>query len=511
MSYIGNQPGYQAFVTDQFNGDGSTTAFSMSVTPAGSTSLLVAIYGVLQDPSTYSVNGTTLTFSAAPPLGTANISVRYLGIPASGVTTTAYRTLTEFTATANQTVFTPPSYTVGYINVFQNGNRLASTDYTATNGTTVVLSTGTTANDLIAIESFYVSSVNNAIPAEVGAVSPSYLAPAGASKAFLDVVNSNGTGALRIPSGTTAQRPTTPEAGDTRYNTTTNQTEIWSGIAWIGVTSQTYTVSILSVAGGGGGGGTQDSGGGGAGGLIYSSSATVSGGSSYVATIGAGGSGGAPGQGTNGANTTFKISGSSFITDAIGGGGGGYYSGQGTAGSSGGSGGGGGSSNGNPGGAGGSGTAGQGYAGGAGVNYQVYTNLWGGGGGGAGAVGTNGSSGAHGGAGLNTYSTIATATATGASGYYAGGGGGGAYGATPGSGGLGGGAAGGNTANGNNATANTGGGGGGCGDSHYVGGNGGSGVLVVFYAGTQRGTGGTVVTTGGYTYHTFTSSGTFTA
>ena len=42
-------------------------------------------------------------------------------------------------------------------------------------------------------------------------------------------------------------------------------------------------------------------------------------------------------------------------------------------------------------------------------------------------------------------------------------------------------------------------------------GNGGSGIVIVAYIGPQRGTGGTVTSAGGYTYHTFTSSGTFTA
>ena len=85
MSYIGNQPTQAAFLTDTFSGNASTTAFTMSVAPAGTTSMLVAITGVVQDPSTYSVVGTTLTFTQAPPTGTGNISVRYLGIPASVV------------------------------------------------------------------------------------------------------------------------------------------------------------------------------------------------------------------------------------------------------------------------------------------------------------------------------------------------------------------------------------------------------------------------------------------
>lgn len=171
MSYIGNEPRFAAFVTDQFNGNGSTTVYTMSVAPANTASILVAVSGVLQDPSTYSVNGTTLTFSGAPPTGTGNISVRYMGIPASGVTTTAYRTVTEFTATANQTTFTVPSYTVGYIDVYRNGVRLGSADFTASNGTTVVLAIGATAGDLITFENFYVSSVLNAIsntPKSVG-------------------------------------------------------------------------------------------------------------------------------------------------------------------------------------------------------------------------------------------------------------------------------------------------------------------------------------------------------
>jgi len=175
LSYIGNQPVYQAFVTDQFSGNGSTTAFTMSVAPANTASVLVAVSGVLQDPSTYSVSGTTLTFSAAPPSGTGNISARYLGIPASGVTTTAYRTVTEFTATAGQTTFTPASYTVGYINVYRNGVRLGTSDFTASNGTTVVLASGATAGDLITTESFYVSSVLNAIPATNASVTQAYL------------------------------------------------------------------------------------------------------------------------------------------------------------------------------------------------------------------------------------------------------------------------------------------------------------------------------------------------
>jgi hypothetical protein len=175
MSYIGAQPTTAAFVTDTFSANGSGTVFTLSVAPANTNSILVAVSGVLQDPSTYSVSGTTLTFSAAPPAGTGNISVRFLGIPASGVTSTAYRTQTEFTATAGQTTFSVPSYTVGYIDVYRNGAKLGSADFTATTGTTVVLASGASSGDLIQTVSFYVSSVLNAIPATANAVTTSYI------------------------------------------------------------------------------------------------------------------------------------------------------------------------------------------------------------------------------------------------------------------------------------------------------------------------------------------------
>jgi hypothetical protein len=40
---------------------------------------------------------------------------------------------------------------------------------------------------------------------------------------------------------------------------------------------------------------------------------------------------------------------------------------------------------------------------------------------------------------------------------------------------------------------------------------GGSGIVIVRYLGAQRGSGGTVTSSGGYTIHTFTTSGTYTA
>ena len=497
MAYIGNEPTSAAFVTDLFSGNASTTAFTMTVAPANTASIVVAVSGVVQSPDTYSISGTTLTFSAAPPTGTGNISVRYLGIPATNVTTTAYRTVTEFTATAGQTTFSVPSYTVGYIDVYRNGVRLGTADYTATSGTSVVLVNAATLGDLVSTESFYVSSVLNAIPATGGAINTLYL----------DAGNANGTGALLTPSGTTAQRPASPIVGMQRWNTTIGGMEVYIGTGstgWQTIASTAYTVDYLIVAGGAGGG--SGGGGGGAGGLVTSSGLSVSPGTSYTVTIGAGGPGATGATTTSGSNGTNSSL--STVTTAIGGGAGGSNS-TGTNGLSGGSGGGGGLSGGTS--VGGSGTAGQGFAGGNGIVSQPYPT---GGGGGAGAAGGNAVSSTSGAGGIgisSSYSGSAT--------FYAGGGGGGAYlqgtpAGTPSAGGSGGGGTGSVTGTGASGTANTGGGGGGgaYNNSAQVGGAGGSGIVIIRYAGSvQRATGGTVTITGGYVIHTFTSSGTYTA
>jgi len=174
MSYVGNVPTTAAFPFDQFSGNGSTTAFTLSYAPAGATSIIVSISGVVQNPNTYSVSGTTLTFTPAPPTGTSNIAVLYLGLPVVATLTpgnTAYFSSSVFTATASQTVFTPSgTYQVGFINVIRNGSQLAPADYTATNGTTVTLVNPCTAGDTVVIQVFNLTSISGALPVTGGTV-----------------------------------------------------------------------------------------------------------------------------------------------------------------------------------------------------------------------------------------------------------------------------------------------------------------------------------------------------
>jgi len=284
------------------------------------------------------------------------------------------------------------------------------------------------------------------------------------------------------------------------------------------VPSSDLTVNYLVVAGGASGGAGEKhnygGGGGGAGGLL-SGTHSVTSGTSYPITVGAGGAAIAPSDtsgavGNNGSNSVF----SSFT--AVGGGGGSFAGVAALAGGSGGGGQGGVA-------AGGAGTAGQGNDGG---DADSYLGAGGGGAGGAGQT-RSGTTGGAGGAGADHSGTFGTSY--GVSGLFAGGGGGGyqTYGGgglAPGAGGSGGGGAAGTipsppaTVKGTDGTAATGGGGGG-GSSYHSGttssssggsGAGGLGVVLIRYAGSSpEATGGTISTVDisgtDYQVHAFTN------
>jgi len=80
MAYVGtpidttNQ--FQSLQGKRFSGNASTTAFTLDIAPNSVFDIEVFVENVRQDPnSAYTLNGTTLTFSAAPPSGTNNIYV----------------------------------------------------------------------------------------------------------------------------------------------------------------------------------------------------------------------------------------------------------------------------------------------------------------------------------------------------------------------------------------------------------------------------------------------------
>ena len=106
---------------DVFSGNGSTTAFTLSGDPGSKNNTMVEVSGVYQQKSTYTVSGTTLTFSTAPPTGTSNIEVVWttplaIGTPSDGTVTTAKIVDANVTAAKLANLSTIPS-TAGNITV----------------------------------------------------------------------------------------------------------------------------------------------------------------------------------------------------------------------------------------------------------------------------------------------------------------------------------------------------------------------------------------------------------
>ena len=54
----------------------------------------------------------------------------------------------SFTATSGQTTFASAGYTAGFVDVYLNGSHLSPADFTATNGSDVVLASGASADDV---------------------------------------------------------------------------------------------------------------------------------------------------------------------------------------------------------------------------------------------------------------------------------------------------------------------------------------------------------------------------
>jgi hypothetical protein len=91
-------------------------------------------------------SGTVITLATGSNNGDTVEFVKYF--PASGVTNNALRQQTTITASAGQTVFSA-SYTPGLLDIYYNGSRLSTSDYTANSGTYFTLATASAASDIL--------------------------------------------------------------------------------------------------------------------------------------------------------------------------------------------------------------------------------------------------------------------------------------------------------------------------------------------------------------------------
>jgi hypothetical protein len=95
-------------------------------------------------------NGTTVVLTDAL---TANQIVEVYKYGSQFIVNNGLRQKTLFTATSGQTSFTV-AYSVGLVDVFYNGSKLDDSEFTATNGTSIVLGTACAVNDKVEVIAF---------------------------------------------------------------------------------------------------------------------------------------------------------------------------------------------------------------------------------------------------------------------------------------------------------------------------------------------------------------------
>ena len=113
----------------------------------------------------YTASGTTLTRVVSESSNSGNAinlsgdAIVFITAIAADIQPTTFTT-TVFTATANQTAFTV-SYTVNFVEVFLNGSKLSAADFTATNGSSIVLASGATVGDTLDVVAYGTQTIAN--------------------------------------------------------------------------------------------------------------------------------------------------------------------------------------------------------------------------------------------------------------------------------------------------------------------------------------------------------------
>jgi len=161
MSLIGNPLVSTNYQTNTFSGDGTTVAYTLSLAPASAASIAVYISGLYQTPSVaYTVSGTTLTFTGAPPTGTNNILVLHLGIKSSTLVPVDGSVTPSMLSNANVVFWSGANTNVGIGNTAPN----APLTIGAANGTFTnpLVQAASSANSWLQINAQNKSNGNNA-------------------------------------------------------------------------------------------------------------------------------------------------------------------------------------------------------------------------------------------------------------------------------------------------------------------------------------------------------------
>ncbi len=141
---------------DTFTGNGSATAFTLSVAPASEDNLIVFIEGVYQNPGDFTLSGTTLTLDVAPA-NSRKIIVYHVAALVSGNNLTH----NQFTCNGSTTAFTLSLSPIHENNtqVFLDGVYQQKTDY-AVSGTTLTMDTAPANGAILEVMTFTQTDVN---------------------------------------------------------------------------------------------------------------------------------------------------------------------------------------------------------------------------------------------------------------------------------------------------------------------------------------------------------------
>lgn len=283
MSLLGNPNLFSTFPTDTFSGDGLNKNFTLSVIPAGTTSMAVYVEGKKINAKDYYLTGSTLSLVTAPPYGSFNVEVVHFGVkslinaPADGTisisklatdvlnpvinsfigdgSTTTFTLNSQppfpnslmvtvngsvvynFTVSGTSLTFvTPPSNNADIKVVFRNtttGSSAVPDGAVSTtklaNGLLVNISPGSVGLPAISVLGSLTTGIYSPSSNSIG------ISINGSSGLVIDSsrnVTLSGTGAIKINSGSTAARPSSPVAGMIRFNNETFLYEGYNGTSW---------------------------------------------------------------------------------------------------------------------------------------------------------------------------------------------------------------------------------------------------------------------------------------
>ena len=305
---------------DSFTGNGSAVAYTLSTTPTNKNYTLVTIGGITQEKINYSVSGTTLTFTTAPP-NTAPIEVTTFG-PAINtavtadtlrITTVAYPgSATAANPAGGETItVTGSGFNVGIIAYINNTTACATTYISSTSLTFIAPATSAGTYNIVLYNTDGSSGVK-----PIGIIFsslPSWVTASGAltggTQNSAYSISISATGDSIVYSITTGSLPTGLSLNSSTGAITGTPTVIATSTFSITATdaqnqavARSFSIAVTSVIpvefklwAGGGGGTAADGFGGGSGGFV-AGTLSLNPGTVLKVVVGAGGSAGLSGK-----------------------------------------------------------------------------------------------------------------------------------------------------------------------------------------------------------------------